>query len=94
MVNENDVTTIEALTFGGNDMLAAEVASMVSADYLVIFTDVDGLLKEGKVMPVVEKIDDSIKALPEDRKINTPSAVWRRNWKPRNMRCLRAFQCL
>lgn len=63
VVNENDVTTIEALTFGGNDMLSAHVASMVSADYLVIFTDVDGLLKEGKVVPVVEKIDDSIKAL-------------------------------
>ncbi|MBI4994606.1 glutamate 5-kinase [Candidatus Peregrinibacteria bacterium] len=63
IVNENDVTTIEALTFGGNDMLSAYVAAMVSADYLVIFTDVDGLLSKGKVVPVVEKIDDSVKAL-------------------------------
>lgn len=63
VVNENDVTTIEALTFGGNDMLSAYVAAMVSADYLVILTDVDGLLKQGHIVPVVEKIDDSIKAL-------------------------------
>lgn len=63
IVNENDVTTIEALTFGGNDMLSAYVAAMVSADYLVILTDVDGLLKQGKVMPVVEKIDESVKTL-------------------------------
>ena len=63
IVNENDVTTIEALKFGGNDILSAYVAAMISADYLVIMTDVEGLLDKGKVIPVVSKIDDSIRSL-------------------------------
>lgn len=70
IVNENDVTTIAELKFGDNDMLSAKTAAMVSADYLIILTDVDGLFAEdpknnpnAKLIPVVEKIDDSIKKL-------------------------------
>lgn len=70
IVNENDVTTIAELKFGDNDMLSAKTAAMVSADYLIILTDVDGLFVEdpknnprAKLISVVEKIDDSIRRL-------------------------------
>lgn len=70
IVNENDVTTIAELKFGDNDMLSAKTAAMVSADYLIILTDVDGLFAEdpkenpsAKLIPAVEKIDDSIRRL-------------------------------
>lgn len=70
IVNENDVTTIAELKFGDNDMLSAKTAAMVSADYLIILTDVDGLFREdpkknphAELITVVEKIDDSVKKL-------------------------------
>lgn len=70
IVNENDVTTIAELKFGDNDMLSAKTAAMISADYLIILTDVDGLFREdpkrnsrAALISVVEKIDDSIKKL-------------------------------
>lgn len=70
VVNENDVTTIAELKFGDNDMLSAKTAAMVSADYLIILTDVDGLFLEdpknnpnAQLIPVVKKIDESVKKL-------------------------------
>ncbi|MFH0947829.1 MAG: glutamate 5-kinase [Elusimicrobiota bacterium] len=46
VINENDTVATEEINFGDNDTLAAVVSSKVNADYLVIFTDVDGLYKE------------------------------------------------
>ncbi|MDR0482551.1 MAG: glutamate 5-kinase [Cellulomonadaceae bacterium] len=43
IVNENDTVTTEELTFGDNDRLAALVAQLLSADALILLTDVDGL---------------------------------------------------
>jgi glutamate 5-kinase len=43
IVNENDTVSIEELTFGDNDALAALTASLVEADLLVILSDVEGL---------------------------------------------------
>lgn len=70
IVNENDVTTIAELKFGDNDMLSAKTAAMVSADFLIILTDVDGLFLEdpknnphAKLIPVVKKVDESVKKL-------------------------------
>jgi glutamate 5-kinase len=44
VVNENDAVADDEIRFGDNDMLAALVANLVSADLLVILTDAPGLL--------------------------------------------------
>jgi len=43
VVNENDTVATAEIRYGDNDRLAARVASMVSADCLVLLSDVDGL---------------------------------------------------
>lgn len=43
VVNENDTVTTYEMRFGDNDRLAARVAAMVSADLLILLSDVDGL---------------------------------------------------
>lgn len=43
IVNENDTVATHELRFGDNDRLAARVSQMVSADYLIVFSDIDGL---------------------------------------------------
>ena len=43
VINENDTTTTDEISFGDNDFLAAQVAILVSADLLVLLTDTDGL---------------------------------------------------
>jgi len=43
VINENDTVATEEIRFGDNDRLAARVAQMISAECLVILSDVDGL---------------------------------------------------
>ncbi len=43
VVNENDTVATQEIRYGDNDRLAAHVAQMVSADCLVLLSDVDGL---------------------------------------------------
>jgi glutamate 5-kinase len=43
VVNENDTVATQELRYGDNDRLAARVAQMVSADCLILLSDVDGL---------------------------------------------------
>jgi len=43
VINENDTVATQELRYGDNDRLAARVAQMVSADALVLLSDVDGL---------------------------------------------------
>ncbi len=43
VVNENDTVATNEIRYGDNDRLSARVASMVSADCLVLLSDVDGL---------------------------------------------------
>ncbi len=43
IVNENDTTATEEISFGDNDFLAAQVAIMVGAQRLVLLTNQDGL---------------------------------------------------
>jgi glutamate 5-kinase len=44
VINENDTTATDELTFGDNDFLAAQVATLVEADQLVLLTGVDGVM--------------------------------------------------
>src|SRR5918994_3943624 len=43
VINENDTTTTDEISFGDNDFLAAQVAILIGADLLVLLTDTDGL---------------------------------------------------
>ena len=43
VVNENDSTATDEITFGDNDALAAQVALILNARLLVLLTDADGL---------------------------------------------------
>ncbi len=44
VINENDTTATDEITFGDNDFLAAQVAILVEADELVLLTGVDGVM--------------------------------------------------
>lgn len=55
IVNENDVTTTDELTFGDNDGLAVEILEKFDFDVLLVLTNMGALISEG------EKILDSNK---------------------------------
>jgi glutamate 5-kinase len=58
IINENDTVASEEIKFGDNDQLAALVCNLVSADALVILTDVEGVRDASGVrMPIVHDID-------------------------------------
>src|SRR5258708_21431798 len=43
VINENDTTATDEISFGDNDFLAAQVAVLVGAEQLRLMTDIDGL---------------------------------------------------
>jgi glutamate 5-kinase len=43
VINENDTTTTDEISFGDNDFLAAQVAVLLGAELLVLLTDTQGL---------------------------------------------------
>jgi glutamate 5-kinase len=43
VINENDTTTTDEISFGDNDFLAAQVAILLGAERLLLLTDIDGL---------------------------------------------------
>ena len=70
IVNENDTVATEELKVGDNDNLASYVAMLSESDLIIICSDIDGLFdkdpkknKNAILIPVVEKIDQSIYAL-------------------------------
>jgi len=62
IVNENDTTTTDEISFGDNDFLAAQVAVMMSADLLLLLTEVDGLYtddpRKSSDAKLVEQVED------------------------------------
>jgi len=71
IINENDTVSTDEIKFGDNDRLSALVSILLGADFLIMLSDVDGLLdKDKKVIRVVDKITGSIKALacPSEKK--------------------------
>lgn len=64
VINENDTTATDEITFGDNDFLAAQVAILLSADRLLLLTDTDGLytadprrVPSAELIATVESID-------------------------------------
>lgn len=70
LINENDTVATDEIRFGDNDRLAARVAAMISADTLVLFSDIDGLYTadpgkdpSAQFIPVVDQITPEIEAM-------------------------------
>jgi len=59
VVNENDTTATDEITFGDNDFLAAQVAILLDARLLVLLTNTDGLFTADPSM------DSEAKRIPE-----------------------------
>lgn len=58
IINENDSITTDEIRYGDNDRLAARVASMASADLVVLLSDIDGLYTaDPKINPKAEFIE-------------------------------------
>ncbi|HVY77075.1 MAG TPA: glutamate 5-kinase [Solirubrobacterales bacterium] len=59
VVNENDTTATDEITFGDNDFLAAQVAILLDARQLVLLTNTDGLhTADPSADPSAERIDE------------------------------------
>jgi glutamate 5-kinase len=69
VINENDTTATNEIRYGDNDRLAARVATMMSADLLVLLSDVDGLYDKppsergAKRLDLVARITPAIEAM-------------------------------
>src|SRR6185436_15311641 len=67
---ENDTVATTEIRYGDNDRLAARVATMASADLLVLLSDIDGLYDappqngtNAKLIPLVERITPEIESM-------------------------------
>ena len=58
IVNENDTVATSEMRFGDNDRLSAIVATLVSADALVLLSDVDALYTMHPKDPAAKRIDE------------------------------------
>lgn len=70
VINENDTIATEEIVIGDNDTLAAIVAKSVSADLLILLSDIEGLYTadphknpDAKLIPLVNDVNDEIYAL-------------------------------
>ena len=70
VINENDTVATNEIRYGDNDRLAARVATMASADLLILLSDIDGLYDappgakaDAKHIPVVERITGEIEGM-------------------------------
>src|SRR3954469_8487961 len=70
VINENDTVATSEIRYGDNDRLAARVATMASADLLVLLSDIDGLYDappqsgaQANLIPLVERITPQIESM-------------------------------
>lgn len=73
IINENDTVSTTEIRIGDNDRLAARVAQMMSADALILLSDIDGLYtadpktnKDAAFIPEVKEITPAIEAMAGD----------------------------
>jgi glutamate 5-kinase len=70
VINENDTVATTEIRYGDNDRLAARVATMASAELLVLLSDVEGLYDappgadaQARLVPLVPQITPAIEAM-------------------------------
>ncbi len=58
VINENDTTTTDEISFGNNDFLAAQVAILLGAELLLLLTDTDGVFTgDPRLHPDARRLD-------------------------------------
>ena len=65
VINENDTTATDEISFGDNDILAAQVAILTSADLLVVLSDVDGLFTSDPARDASARLVGEVRDLAE-----------------------------
>jgi glutamate 5-kinase len=65
VINENDTTTTDEISFGDNDFLAAQVAILINADRLVLLTDAGGLFSADPRRDPDARLIDEVSDLEE-----------------------------
>jgi len=75
VVNENDATATDEITFGDNDVLAAQVAILVRARLLVLLTEVEGVYTRTPGEPGAALLEEG--ALARDAVFGAGSALGR-----------------
>jgi glutamate 5-kinase len=70
VINENDTVATSEIRYGDNDRLAARVATMASADLLILLSDVAGLYDSppgdnpgAELIPIVARVTPDIEAM-------------------------------
>jgi glutamate 5-kinase len=70
VINENDTVATAEIRYGDNDRLAARVAQMISADCVILLSDIDGLYTadphhdpKAEFIPLVREITAEIEAM-------------------------------
>ena len=88
VVNENDATATDEISFGDNDALAAQVAVLTSARLLVLLTEAEGVLTRAPGEPGAELIPDgaSTGKAVLGRRTTPARAAWRARSAPRGWR--------
>ncbi len=67
IVNENDTTAVEEILLGDNDNLSALVARLISADLLVLVSDIDGLFDKNPHMHADASLISEVKNIADAR---------------------------
>jgi glutamate 5-kinase len=75
IVNENDATATDEITFGDNDALAAQVAVLVRARLLVLLTEVEGVFTRAPGTPGAQLVGEG--AAARDAVLGDASALGR-----------------
>ena len=81
VINENDTTTMDDITFENNDYLAAQVANMLRASRLVLLTNVDGVFTANPEVTsgarLIDEIGDVREALRDYKIRKAPAELGR-----------------
>lgn len=64
IVNENDAVSTEEIQFGDNDSLSAKIACALSADRLIILTDVDGVYDQDPAKSKNARMISQLEGIP------------------------------
>ena len=65
ILNENDAVAVDEIRYGDNDIIAAHVTNMLSAEALIFLTNVDGVMDGRVLMDVIREVDDETLSLVE-----------------------------
>ena len=91
IINENDTVATDEIRYGDNDRLAARTAQMLSADTLILLSDIDGLYTNdpraddtAQHLPIIDSLTPKLWrwAVPLMRPQMWVQAAWQPSLKP------------